>query len=497
MANVLVIDIGTSSMRGILFSQKGVNLASLQIKYQPVHEPDGVIWQDPKDWESACIKIIRHIAAQAEELGKSIDALAFTSQRSSVMPVNMSGEPLMPAIMWQDTRNKEICRELGEQDSLIFAKCGAKVNTLFSGAKMAWVVRNCPDIIKKTWKFLNIPEYLIYKITGKCGTDYTYASRSNLLNLRTKQWDEELLKLFGVKEEWLCKLQEPGSILGKITESFADESGLPTGLPVISAGGDQQCAAVGQGVYRQGNLSVVTGTGAFLITACEQIPEKLNENLICNFSSVKNQYVLESNVLTCCSAFDWFCHNFYGEDSANYDMIDRELEELYDKRGNCIVLPYFQGRSAPSWNPEAKATFHNVTLGTGRGEMLKALLEGIFIEICNNLELFRCYVDIDSIYASGGMTNSNIMNQMQADICGLPLYHMKNSESTALGALMVALSGMGIYSSVEEAFRSIRGKESVEVYQPNNEKHVWYLERKKEMGCLYEKLYDECKENAK
>lgn len=495
--NTLIIDIGTSSMRGILFTEDGRKLAAEQVKYEPVKYADGRIEQSPEDWTGSLETIVAGVAKEAKSQGCSIDAVAVTAQRSAIIPVDREGLPLMDTIMWQDRRNAGICKELEAESGRIFEKSGAKINTVFSGSRMSWILRNRPDVREKLYKFVNIPEYVMHHMTGQYRTDVTYGSRSHLMNLRERSWDPEMLELFGIREEQLCELLEPGSVCGTVTGEFAAKTGLPEGIPVITSGGDQQCAAIGQGAFREGTLSLVAGTGGFLVTALDRVPEDPASKLIFNCSSVAGRYMVEANVLTCCSAFDWFGKNFYpakngseGESGRiDYDCINRELQELDGQISDVLVLPYFQGRSTPEWNPEARAYFGEISLAADRKSMMKGLLEGIFMEIQNNIRLFGDYAPIDQAYISGGLTNSPVINQMQADVYGIPLYHMEDSESTALGALMVALTGQGIYPSIKEAFAAIRGNGKIEVYEPRRELHGKYEEKREKMNRLYHKIY--------
>ena len=487
--NIFVIDIGTSSMRGILFDSRGKRLGEKQVKYQPDKYPDGRIEQDPGNWTNSLETIASAVAEEAKQKGISIDAVAVTAQRSAILPVDKQGKPLMNTIMWQDRRNKEICAELEPYNELVFQKSGAKINTVFSGSRMAWILRNRPDLQGKIHKLVNIPEYVMHHMTGEYRTDATYGSRSHLMNLRERRWDQELLKLFGVEEEFLCEIQEPGSCCGRVQASFSRGTGLPQGIPVISAGGDQQCAAVGQGAFCQGNLSLVAGTGGFLVAALDEVPENLSPDLICNCSSVSGKYIVEANVLTCCSAFDWYCRNFYDWDQPDYEKLNEELRDWDGKISSAMVLPYFQGRSTPQWNPEAKAYLGEITLATGRTELLKGLLEGIAMEIQNNIRLFGSYAKISQAYISGGLTKSPAINQLQADVYGMPLYRMSDSESTALGALMVALVGLGEYPSLEEAFGAVRAGEKVDCFRPRMELHEQYANKRAAMNRIYRQLY--------
>lgn len=485
--NILVLDVGTSSMRGILFSSEGIALASKQCLYRANYMDGGLVEQSPSDWEDALYEILHFLSAKSMDKGLSIDAISITAQRSSVIPVDKDMIPLHRAIMWQDKRAVEICRRLECENEKVFKLSGSKVNTVFSAGKMTWIRKHWPDIYDRTYKFLSIADYLIYLLTGRLCTDYTYGSRCLLMNIHTHKWDADLLNLFDVEEEKLCPLVQTGSICGYLGKDIAQKTGCRDGIPVITAGGDQQCGTIGQGVVREGVLSVTAGTGGFLITAVEEIPKNLQPNVICNFSSIAGQYILESSVLTCCSAFDWFCRNFY--EDCSYEEINQIIEETPIGSNQVLCLPYFQGRSTPDWNYGATGMFSNITLHTSKADLLRALLEGICYEIQNGIDVMKEYVAVKSILINGGLTKSDVFNKMQCDVCGMELIKRGETDATARGALMVALQACGVFATVQEAFSCISRKDKVSYYYPEQNKVEKYQKRREKMNELYHNLY--------
>jgi sugar (pentulose or hexulose) kinase len=389
--------------------------------------------------------------------------------------------------MWQDTRNREICDRLKKWNDLSFVRTGSRINSVFSGSKMTWVRSSRPDIYDKVHKFVNIPEYINFLITGNYCSDVTYASRSGLFNIHTKKWDPELLDLYQVDEKKLLPLVEPGDIIGYSTTEFERKTGLPCGTPVISCGGDQQCAAIGQGVTSAGNVSVVAGTGGFLIAALDEVPESLSDNVICNCSSIAGKYVIEANVLACSAAFDWFGRELYGMDKINYTKTEAELQSECEVT-NCLVIPYFKGRGAPDWNTDAKAAFFNVTLATRRSELFKSMMESIFMELGNHMEQFSKYVPIHNICISGGLTNSQTLNQLQADVYGRTVYCRTDKEATAKGAFLVAMTSLGHFQSLDEAAAKLIPDDGM-YYHADPSRIEKYRIKQREMNNLYKKLY--------
>lgn len=485
--NILVIDVGTSSMRGILFNQNGQKLSEVQEFYQAVYGKNSWVEQNPADWENALYKILRQSVQNSEEIKQKISGIAITSQRSSVIPVDKNISPLCNAIMWQDKRTNALCEAMESMNDKVFSLCGARINPVFSGPKMMWIRQEWPDIYKNTFKFMVIPDYLIYLMTGRICTDYTYGSRSLLMNIRTHRWDDELFELFNVEKEKLCDLVEPGSVCGYINKKFSAITGCPEGIPVITAGGDQQCGAIGQGVVENGILSVTTGTGGYLITSIAQVPQNLKQDVICNYSSIRGQYILESSVLTCCSAFDWFRKQFYTDIS--FDVINKDIECTPVGANGCLCIPYFMGKSTPDWNNKAKASFTNITLGTTRQDMLRSLLEGICFEIRNGIDIMGKYTTVSDIYINGGLSNSSPFNEMQANVYGRKVIRRGKADATARGALMVAATEMNIYTDVKEAFECVSRQDDVCIYYPEEEIAREYEKLRKQMNCIYGNIY--------
>lgn len=476
---ILIIDVGTSSMRGIVFAADGCQLASCQVKYEVKLLENGYIEQDPQDFRNALIEIISTLSPY------DIDAIALTSQRSSVICVDAEGVPLCDAIMWQDKRSVECCRELEVQNELIFSRCGSRINPVFSGSKMKWLKEHRREIYDAAKKLLVIPDYLVYIMSHQFASDQTYGSRSLLMNLKEGTWDQNQLKLFGIDEEKLCELHLAGSIIAAVSDEFASSTGIRSGLPILSAGGDQQCGMIGQGAVHEGICSLTLGTGAFLLTPCVHYPDNLEMDVVCNASSIQSQYILEASVLTCSSALEWFHRTFCSDIDNFYDWVN-ETACSADSNG-CIVLPYFQGRSTPDWNSDACALFYNITLKTTREMMLKALLEGICMSITENIEIFRKYTKVNSICISGGMSASSGFSQLLADVCGCEIICSDNAESTASGAFMVAACTLGLYRDVADAYNVVNKQSNVQHYVSDMNKHIKYNELRKQMQSLYQK----------
>lgn len=486
---VYVIDVGTSSMRGILYNERAEVLMKHSIIRRPEYLGNGRVEEDPADWRDGLLVLLKVLADYCASEGITPDAISLTAQRSSVIPLDKEGVPLAPAIMWQEKRTAVYEERLEKYNDIIFSKAGSRINPVFSACKMTWIKENEPELYEKAYKLAVIPDYLTWLMTGNFYTDYTYGSRSLLMNLRDCCWDEELLKIFQVDEVKLCELVAPGSMMGGLLPSLAASVGLPAGIPVISAGGDQQCAALGLGILHNGEVEITTGTGAFLLAGIDSLPAGVKPHVICSASAVPGRYLLESSVLTCCSAFDWFLRSFYPEcDSSDYSTINREVSEAAGTP--IIALPYFQGRATPDWNSRAEASFHHVTLAASRGEFARAILEGICHEIDSNLSIVRSYTGgIRAVRICGGLTKNPVFPQMEADILGEPVCLFSNEEATALGAWIQGAMALKAFTDYPHAFSASRRNDTAKVYMPDEERKEFYEKKQKEFEELYGRLY--------
>ena len=491
MGNVLVIDIGTSSMKGVLYDRFGKIQQMFQVQYSPEYLPSDRVEQDPRDWKNALIDITSEAVKWSQEYGITIEGVSVTSQRTSIIPVDKEGIPLRKAIMWQDKRTYEICKELEPFSEYVYKRTGSKINPVFTAPKITWLKTHEPKIYHKSYKIIVIPDYVIFLMTGKFVTDYTYGSRTSLMNIQSLEWDEELLTLFKVDKEKLGDLVPQGSIVGHSTEAFCKLTGLPVGTPVISAGGDQQCAALGAGVVENGSIQATTGTGSFIIASSDTLQLDPQMRTICNVAAVQNKYVLESSILTTATVSNWFSENFYME-SKEQSSFEKMLEDASRSSvgsNNLITFPHFQGRGSPDWNPLAKGLFFNVTLASTRGDFARSILESIALEVSENLDVMIDLLgSITSMSVAGGLTKSPLFNQIQADVYNQQISLPANQETTSLGAWVSAALALGIYSSHEAALKQAEQGTAKTKYYPNKDNIAVYNKLKINRAALYVSL---------
>lgn len=474
--NICVLDIGTTSTRGIVYDEKMAMIGSHQVRTGPVYLDSVRVEQNPDIWEKA----INEIFAVLRQNKVTYSAIVVTAQRSSVIPVDREGKALADAVMWQDKRTEAYCRSLDQYEDVIYARTGLRIRPIYAAPKMAWFMDNRKSIHKRVWKYMVIPDYIIYLLTGEAVTDHTYGNRTLLMDMEKCRWDEELLDIFHLDERYLCRLIQPGSLCGFTRE----------GIPVYSAGGDQQCAALGLGVMKSGDAEITHGTGSFLMAGTDSPVYDSSRKISCNVSAVPGKYLLEASVMTTGILYDWFRENFY-EGMPDYERINSDVIQSQPGAGGVIMLPHFQGSGSPDWNVDAKGIFFNLSLKTKRRDMARAVLEGIAVEVDRSIHRVEELAgDIKYITVSGGLSALKEFNQLQADIYNKEIVSYGDSQATAAGAWISCSVSAGLYKSFEEAADIAAGSRQKNSFLPCRENRECYEAVKRHSNSLYSALKD-------
>lgn len=442
---ILVVDTGSSSMRGILFDRNGEALFSHQIKYTMTVGADDSAVMEAAVFAQCLKEIARHAAAEMQLKSYNLLAVSLDSQRSSVLAVDEQIQPLHPILMWYDKRCADICSSFSPETlRTIYNHCGMRLTQVSSAPKMLWMKRNLPHIYAAAYKFIGIHDYLLYLLTGKLVTDATCACRTALMDIRTFDWSQELLSIFEVDREKLCPIMSPGSVIGSITTAFCSETGLPS-VPVISAGGDQQCCLMGQGLLEQGTISVNSGSASYLAipVAAPALDPKTEVNLSAFYGNAP--WVLEAANMGSGTLYQWFNQNFYhcGSDSKDTTQINREVAAQLPGCDGLICYADFAGRGCPDTNPNARGIFANIGLQHTRGSFARAILEGICFDICRCIDHIEGLgIPVTRIQSTGGLTNFSVFNQILADMSGKEILVSANTEATATGAFLIACESL-------------------------------------------------------
>lgn len=490
MTYLLVIDIGTSSIRGILYNDLGEKVERIQIKSTPTYFTNGNVEQNPKMWEKLTLDILQYIADKCLENNYIISGIVLTGQRSSLIPVDKNGRSLCDTIMWQDKRSSEICEEYKEYEDEVYKLTGIRINPVFTAPKMLWLKRNNKEIYDESYKLITILEYITYILTKKFVCDYTIANRSLLFNVKDLKWDDRLLEIFQIDREKLGNLVKPGEIIGYLDKEIGKQIGIYSDVPIILGGGDQQCAAIGMNVIEKGDLLINNGTGTFILAISDKPIYDEKKRFSCNASSIEGKWIIEASILNSGSIYRWFNENFYNSKN------DRLFEKINDDAINApvgsnglILLPYLCGSGSPYWDSKDTGCFWNINMSTTKSDFARAIIEGIILEIENNISIIdknlKCNKKINT---SGGLTNFNLFNQIQADIYDKDIVCNRDEEATAKGAWVLGCKAIGLYEDISKALNICKNEEEEINFSPQIENKSIYDNIKYKKNTLYEVL---------
>jgi glycerol kinase len=407
-----------------------------------------------------------------------VAAVGITNQReTSLLWDRETGRPVHKAIVWQCRRTAEICAQLKAEglERVFRDRTGLVLDPYFSGTKVRWMLENVPGLRQRAESgeiaFGTVDAFLLWRLTaGKVhGTDVSNASRTLLLNVRTLDWDPELLQYLGVPFEVLPQVLDTSAVYG-VTK---DVDGLPDDVPIASLVGDQQAALFGQGAFDPGQAKCTYGTGAFLLLNTGGAPVASTHGLLTTVAwRVGNRptYALEGSSFIAGAAVQWL------RDELRVIAKSSEIEELarsVPDAGGCVFVPALVGLGAPHWDPAVRGALLGVTRGTGRGHLARAVLDGIAFQIVDLVRAMESDAGrpLGDLRVDGGATANDLLLQRQADLLGVPVRRPQMTETTSLGAALLAGLAVGFWTdlqalreaiAVERTFSPGIGKEARE-----------------------------------
>ena len=422
--SVLAIDQGTSGTKAIVVDEAGVVRAVVEVPVRPVYLAGGGVEQDPDQLLASVLEAGRRACATA---GLSIDAVSLANQGETVLAWDpRTGQPLSQAIVWQDNRSAGICEGLSAHAELIARRTGLVLDPYFSAPKMTWLRRNVTleGVVTTT------DAWLIYHLTGEFVSDVTTASRSLILDLDTTRWDPELLGIFGLEGERLPRLVACDEIVGSTT-AFGPQ------VPVVGLIVDQQAALLAEGCLAPGMVKCTYGTGAFVLASTGAAAVRSTTGLTTSVAwrmRGTTEYCVDGQVLTAGSAVRWL------EDLGIIAGAEGLDSAAAANSGGVLFTPALAGLAAPWWRSDARAAFTGMSLSTGASHLVRAVIDGIAAQIADLVGVIAedTGVPITRLRVDGGLTNSRVLMQAQADLLQAPVDVYPSAHATALGAAALA-----------------------------------------------------------
>ncbi len=458
---ILAIDQGTTGSTIALMDTDGRLLTSVNHEFPQIFPQPGWVEHDPESIWQSVLKGLTAVFSDTAYAVSQVAAIGITNQReTAVLWDSSTGEAVHNAIVWQCRRTTDVCEGLkaAGHEALIKAKSGLVLDPYFSATKFKWLLDNAPNArsLLAEGRLLagTIDTYLMWRLSnGKAHkTDVSNASRTSLMSLETRDWDNELLHIFGVPHDILPEIC-PSS--GRFT-STEGVPGLPDGLPISGVAGDQQSALFGQACFEPGNAKCTFGTGSFILMNAGNTPIASNSGLLSTVAwQLEGQdavYALEGGAFVCGAAVQWLRDQL--------GIIDRAadieaLAESVESAGGVEFVPALAGLGAPYWAPEARGTLTGLTRGSGRGEIARATLDAMALQNVDILSAMEADIGktMNALKVDGGASANNLLVQLQSDYLNRPITRPEVIETTVAGACFLAGLGEGVWSSVDEIGR--------------------------------------------
>ncbi len=403
----------------------------------PQHFPQpGWVEHDPEELWSATLHAIQQAVEGLDPA--RFAAMGLTNQRETTFALDADSlQPLHRALVWQDRRTAEICAAMKDQEPAIHAATGLPLDPYFSATKLRWLKERHPG---RKLAFATVDAFILHRLSGAFATDPSNASRTQLYDLQQGGWSEDLIRRFGVEGIRLPEILPNTALRGRVRGVL----GLPEGLPIHGAAGDQQAALFGQGCFDAGQAKLTYGTGSFVLMNTGATMPRSAHGLLATVAwelEGTRSYALEGGAFVAGSLIQWLRDGLHlfarAEDS---EALARSVPDS----GGVTVVPALAGLGAPHWRPEARGAIFGITRGTTAAHLARAALEGIAHSQADILEAMTedLGAPLQSLRVDGGAAANDLLLQMQADLLGLPLHRPKLLETTALGAALLA--GLGV-----------------------------------------------------
>ena len=454
MKHILALDQGTTSSRTIVFDHAGSVVASAQKEFRQIFPKAGWVEHDATEIWATQLQTAKDVIAKAGLTAGDIAAIGITNQRETTLVWDRdSGVPIHNAIVWQDRRTAERCDQLKARGltSVIKRKTGLVVDAYFSGTKLEWILKNVAGARAKAkagkLAFGTIDSWLVWNLTGGRVhvTDPSNASRTMLFNVRSGEWDEELLKLFGVPRSVLPTVASSSEVYGETT-LFGGR------VPIAGIAGDQQAALFGQACTQPGMVKNTYGTGCFMLMNTGTKPIASKNNLLTTVAwriGNRTEYALEGSIFIAGAVVQWL------RDGLGIIKSSSEVEALAaqvtDPDGVYLV-PAFAGLGAPHWDQYARGLVAGVTRGTTAAHIARAALEGIAFQVADVLRAMEAdaHIKLKELRVDGGASANNLLMQFQSSLLGVPVVRPRVTETTALGAAYLAGLAVGYWKDQKQ-----------------------------------------------
>ncbi|WP_147535111.1 gluconokinase [Bacillus marasmi] len=457
---MLGIDIGTTSTKAVLFTEKGEVIQTENIGY-PLYTPDiSTAEQNPDEIYQAVLQAISNIMKQHSQ--KQLLFISFSSAMHSVIAMDENDQPLTPCITWADNRSEawahKIKHELNGHE--VYKRTGTPIHPMSPLSKITWIVNERPEIAEKTKKYIGIKEYVFKKFFDQYVVDYSLASAMGMMNLTALDWDEEALTIAGISKDQLSELVPTTKSFSNCNTELAKQIGIDPQTPFIIGASDGVLSNLGVNAIRKGEIAVTIGTSGAIRTIIDR-PQTDDKGRIFCYALTEKHWVIGGPVNNGGMVLRWIRDEFASAEVETakrlgidpYEVLTKIAERVRPGADGLLFHPYLAGERAPLWNPDVRGSFFGLTLSHKKEHMIRAALEGVIYNLYTVfLALTECMDGpVTRIQATGGFARSNVWRQMMSDIFESEVVVPESYESSCLGACLLGLYAIGKIDSFEVA----------------------------------------------
>jgi xylulokinase len=490
--SLMGIDIGTQSIRVALLDLDGRVFASASTPQDMQTPRPGWAEQDPQVWWDSVVANIRRVLAETGVPPREILGIGVSGQMHGTVPIDTTGELLSHAVqLWCDKRSAGLVDEFKSRPEVAHAYriAGSPPVANWVGFKIKWLQVHQPDLYRQTWKFVLPKDFINFKLTGAVATDYSEASGSFLMDAQTKTWSQELAAMIGIDIGKLPDIHPSSKVIGRVTAEAATLTGLAEGTPVVAGGGDMLCTLLAAGIIRPGCASDITGSSG-LFSVYAEMPV-LDPRLM-NLHHVIPGWIPFGVTDSGGASLKWFRDSFCQSEIAEaqrtgrktYSILDALAAEIEPGAEGVLYFPYLMGERTLG-TPYARGVFFGITHRTGKGALVRAIMEGVTFELRRTLEIIEgAGQRVDVVYHSGGGAYSDLWSQIKADIYGKKVVTFETSEGGILGSAILAGVGAGVYE--DAASGAARCLRVAKEFEPR----VEWRERYDALFALFEEIHD-------
>ncbi|MGC4378901.1 gluconokinase [Fictibacillus sp. Mic-4] len=457
---MLGVDIGTTSTKAVLFSEKGEVIQKENIGY-PLYKPDiSTAEQDPDEIFQAVLQAISKIMKYSHRSPKNLSLISFSSAMHSVIAMDNNDEPLTKCITWADNRSEAWARKIKEElnGHDVYKRTGTPIHPMSPLSKIAWLVNDHPEIAMKTKKYIGIKEYIFKKLFGHYVIDYSLASSMGMMNLKKLDWDDEALNIAGITRDQLSRLVPTTEIFTNCNPEIARQIGIDPETPVVIGASDGVLSNLGVGAIGKGEIAVTIGTSGAIRTIIDKPQTDEKGRLFC-YALTENHWVIGGPVNNGGMVLQWIRDEFASSEVETakrlgidpYEVLTKIAERIRPGADGLLFHPYLAGERAPLWNPDVRGSFFGLTMAHKKEHMIRAALEGVIYNLYTVfLALMECMNGpVSRIQATGGFAKSAVWRQMMSDIFDLEVVVPESYESSCLGACILGLYAMGKTASFD------------------------------------------------